>query len=60
MWPEPYSEKWGAHVQDTLENELKRRVCSKATNPDHITLRDARDAMAANWKNAYLKYVCSR
>jgi len=67
LWPEPYETtdkpyagEWGAHVKDGLENELKRRACSKPSNPDHITLEEAQQAIARDWKAAYRKYICTR
>lgn len=60
LWPQPYSGKWGARVKDTLEGELKRRICSKPTNPDHISLKEGRDAISGDWIVAYDKYVCKR
>jgi hypothetical protein len=60
LWPEHYSGKWGARTKDTLEGELRRRVCTVAANVDHISLQEARDAISSDWKAAYLKYVCRR
>ena len=67
LWPEhyesgapPYEGQWGAHVKDGLENELKRRICSAPSNPDHITLEEGRNAIAHDWKAAYANYVCTR
>jgi hypothetical protein len=60
LWPEHYSGKWGARVKDTLEGELRRRLCTKPEDADHISLQDARDAITSDWKAAYLKYVCTR
>jgi hypothetical protein len=60
LWPEHYSGKWGARVKDTLEGELNRRICSDASDPDHITLKEGQDAISKDWKAAYAKYVCGR
>ncbi len=65
LWPQHYSGKWGARTKDTLEGELKRRVCLKSpTDPDaktdHITLKEAQDAITDDWIKAYDKYVCHR
>lgn len=60
LWPEHYAGKWGARIKDTLEGELRRRVCSKASDPDHISLDDAQTAIKGDWKNAYQTYVCKR
>ncbi len=65
LWPQHYSGKWGARTKDTLEGELKRRVClKKPSNPDaktdYIALQEARDAISGDWIKAYDKYVCHR
>lgn len=60
LWPEPYAGDWGAKVKDTLENELKRRVCLDQGDPDYISLRSAQRAIADNWIEAYSAYVCTR
>jgi hypothetical protein len=60
LWPEPYASKWGARIKDTLEGELRRRVCSDANDPDHITLQEAQAAISKDWKEAYQAYVCKR
>ena len=60
LWPEHYSGKWGARIKDTLEGELKRRICVKASDPDHIDLKEAQDAISKDWIAAYAKYVCTR
>lgn len=60
LWPEHYSGTWGARIKDTLEGELKRRACTKPTDPDHISLKEAQDAISQDWKAAYAKYVCTR
>jgi hypothetical protein len=60
LWPEHYSGKWGAKIKDTLEGELKRRICTKPTDPDHITLKEGQDAISGDWKAAYAQYVCTR
>jgi hypothetical protein len=60
LWPEHYSGKWGARTKDILETELRRRVCSDATDSDHISLAEAQSAMADNWVTAFDKYICHR
>lgn len=60
LWPEHYSGKWGARTKDTVEGELRRRVCTDPSDADHISLQEARDAISSDWKAAYLKYVCTR
>lgn len=60
LWPEHYSGTWGARIKDTVEGELKRRICLKETDPDHITLKQGQDAISHDWKKAYTDYVCTR
>ena len=60
LWPEPYGGRWGARVKDTLEGELGKRICLKATDSDYITLTEARRAVSGDWIASYKKYVCSR
>ena len=60
LWPEPYSGSWGARVKDTLETELGQRACLAGSAADHVSLHDARDAVATDWITAYKKYVCGR
>ena len=60
LWPEHYSGRWGARIKDTLEGEMRRRVCTNPDDPDHISLQVAQDAISSDWKAAYLKYVCTR
>ena len=67
LWPQPYETgatpyagEWGAHVKDGLENELGRRICLAKTNPEHLTLRQARTALKTDWIKAYHDYVCTR
>src|SRR5882672_2428314 len=49
LWPQHYCGKWGARTKDILEGELRRRVCSAANNPDHISLAEAQRVMVDNW-----------
>ena len=65
LWPQPYEKtakpytgEWGAKVKDGLENELGRRICLAATNPEHLSLRAARTAIKTDWMKAYHDYVC--
>lgn len=52
LWPEPRKTEWGAAKKDDLENTLHRMVCD-----GDITLREAQDAFATNWIEAYKQYV---
>lgn len=52
LWPEPYKGACGARTKDTLETNLKRKIC-KGT----ITLKDAQQAISKNWVTAYKKYI---
>lgn len=52
LWPEHWSEPWGAHRKDVVETKLKRLVCSH-----QITLAEAQKAISDNWMAAYVKYV---
>lgn len=60
LWPERYTGIWGARIKDTLEGELKRRICLDPGDPDHITLKQGQDAISHDWKQAYADYVCTR
>ena len=51
LWPEPYAGT-GARVKDQLENRLHDLVCA-----GQLGLRDAQQAIAANWYLAYERYV---
>lgn len=52
LWPEPYEQAWGARVKDRVENRLHELVCS-----GRLSLADAQQAMATDWKGAYQQYV---
>lgn len=53
LWPESYrTTPWNAHVKDKLENRLHEMICN-----GQIDLKTAQQAIAANWINAYQKYV---
>ena len=53
LWPQSYNTKpWNAHVKDVLENKLHKMVCTGT-----ITLDDAQRDIAADWIEAYRKYV---
>jgi hypothetical protein len=52
LWPQHWSEPWGAHRKDAIETKLKHLVC------DHtITLNEAQQAISTDWIAAYKKYV---
>jgi hypothetical protein len=53
LWPESYrSSPWNARVKDRLENRLHELVCDRK-----IELKTAQREIAANWIEAYKKYV---
>src|SRR5262249_48917353 len=53
LWPQSYkTQPYNATVKDKLENKLHALVCSGA-----IDLQTAQRAIAANWIEAYRKYV---
>jgi hypothetical protein len=54
LWPQPYSARWNAHVKDKLEQRLHQLVCD-----GKIDLPTAQHAIAADWIEAYKKYVGS-
>jgi len=55
LWPQPYfSRAWNAHVKDALEERLHTLVCS-----GNLDLSTAQREIAANWVDAYKKYVQS-
>ncbi len=47
LWPEPHSGAGTSSQKDSVENKLKRAVCSGAA-----TLDDARNAIATDWTTA--------
>jgi hypothetical protein len=52
LWPEAYGTlPWNAHLKDTLENRLNKEMCAS-----RITLKQARDMLANDWREAYRKY----
>jgi len=54
LWPEPRNSEWNAAKKDGLEFTLYRMVCR-----NEISLKDAQVAMAANWIEAWKRYVHS-
>jgi len=52
LWPEPYDGVWNARMKDRLENKLHKLVCDGS-----LSLKEAQQAIANNWINAYKKYV---
>lgn len=54
LWPEVYGDTWGAHVKDTLENALHKRVCA-----GKMTLSAAQRAIAHDWIQTYKRLVRS-
>lgn len=60
LWPEPWENDashpqgfapvgQGAQTKDKVENELHRRVCLPASNPDHMDLAVAQMDIAKDW-----------
>jgi hypothetical protein len=54
LWPQPRTsaDGWNANLKDELEAILGRLVCS-----GRLPLADAQRAIAANWIEAYRRYV---
>jgi hypothetical protein len=54
LWPEPLfpPDGWTAAMKDELEAVLPRLVCART-----LTLRQAQEAIATDWREAYRKYV---
>jgi len=52
LWPQPYFGEWNAHMKDKVENRLHSLVCKGL-----ITLPEAQQLIAKDWKGAYTKYV---
>lgn len=53
LWPESYvTQPLNAHVKDKLENKLHDLICS-----GQIPVEQAQKEIAANWTQAYVKYV---
>jgi hypothetical protein len=53
LWPESYrTSRWNARVKDRLEDKLHELVCS-----GQLDLKTAQQVIAANWIEAYKKYV---
>jgi len=53
LWPESYrTSPWNARVKDRLENRLHELVCD-----GDLDLKTAQSEIAANWIEAYKKYV---
>jgi hypothetical protein len=52
LWPQSYgSQPWNAVKKDKLETRLHKEVCA-----GHISLKEARDMIKNDWRNAYRKY----
>jgi hypothetical protein len=53
LWPESYRiSPWNARVKDRLENRLHELLCD-----GELDLKTAQCEIAANWIEAYKKYV---
>jgi len=52
LWPQAYgTSPWNAHLKDKLENRLHKEMCN-----GHITLKQARDILVNDWREAYRTY----
>ena len=52
LWPQAYgTSPWNAVLKDKLENRLNKEMCA-----GHISLKQARDMLAKDWRAAYRKY----
>jgi hypothetical protein len=47
--------EFGAHKKDRLENDFGKRVCLPTTDPQYMTLGQARNALSTNWVAAYIE-----
>ena len=53
LWPQAYqSSPWNATMKDKLENRLHKEVCVTHS----ITLKQARELIVNDWREAYVKY----
>jgi len=52
LWPQKWSEPWGAHRKDVLETKIKHLICD-----GKLSLADGQHAIQTDWIAAYLKYV---
>lgn len=52
LWPQHWSDPWGAKKKDRLENAIHRKICS-----GELTLKQGQDALAHDWIASYKKYV---
>lgn len=60
LWPEHWADPNGARTKDTVERELRRRVCLPKNDPDWISLSTAQRAIATNWIAAGSQYLRPR
>lgn len=52
LWPQAYgTSPWNAVLKDKLENRLHKEMCA-----DAITLKQAREMLVDDWRDAYKKY----
>jgi hypothetical protein len=54
LWPQPRNGEWSAKKKDDLEFVLYKMVCK-----NEISLKQAQNAIATNWIEAYKRYVPS-
>jgi len=52
LWPEHYSQPWGAHQKDALEDHLRALLAHGV-----ISVPEAQHAIATDWIAAYKKYM---
>ena len=52
LWLQPWEGEWGAKAKDRLEVKMKALVCT-----GRISLESAQEAIQANWRAAYRRYV---
>ena len=47
--------EFGAHKKDRLENDFGKRVCLPVSDPNYLTIAQARNALVTNWVAAYIE-----
>jgi len=58
LWPQHYSEPWGAHDKDVLENTLHRFIVAGHDDEGRAySVQQAQHDIATDWVGAYKKYV---
>ena len=54
LWNQPRGGQWNAGLKDHLEDTLREMVCD-----GRLSLHEAQEAIAGDWKAAYQKYIGS-